>query len=201
MEDPQATDSTGASVPPPICLDGQIFRTLPCVRWLGYWLAADLSSSHPFTRWLALTQAAFAMVKRLSPPGTGLSPHLLHRLAVALLLPILLYGADLLVPSKGMYEKMEVFWHQVQRWVSNCFRSTPTPILAAEACLPPISVSVPHKRRMGALRLACAAPSQNPAAARLSPDFPSLLGYRAPDSHRSLCTRLPPNVMPLSWRT
>ena len=95
---------------------------------------------------------------------------------------------------------MEVFWRQVQRWVTNCFRSTPTPILAAEACLPPSSVIVPHKRRMAALRLVCAAPPQNPAAARLSPDFPSLITYRAPDSHRSLCTRLPPNSMPRSWR-
>ena len=34
---------------PPICLDGQIFGPLPCVRWLGYWLAADLSTSHHFT--------------------------------------------------------------------------------------------------------------------------------------------------------
>ena len=164
-------------------------------------LAADLSSSHHFTRRLALAQAAFATVKRLSPSGSGLSPHLAHRLAVALLLPILLYGADLLVPSRGMYSKMEVFWHQVQRWVFNCFQSTPIPILAAEACLPPIPVIVTHKHRMAALWLVCAAPTQNPAAARLSPDFSSLLAYRAPDSYRALCTRLSPNVMPLSWRT
>ena len=121
----------GTSRPPPICLDGQIFRPLSCVRWLGYWLASDLSTSHHFTRRLALAQAAFAVVKRLLPPGTGLSPYLTHRLAVALLLPILLYWADLLVPRKGMCEKMEVFWRQVQRWVTNSFRSTPTPILAA----------------------------------------------------------------------
>ena len=118
---PKQRTPPGTSAPPPICLDRQIFRPLPCVRWLGYWLAADLSTSHHFTRRLALAQAAFATVKRLSPPGSGLSPHLSHRLAVALLLLILLYGADVLVPSKGMYEKMEVFWHQVQRWVSNCF--------------------------------------------------------------------------------
>jgi len=54
---------------------------------------------------------------------------------------------------------------------------------------------------MAALRLVCAAPTVNPAAGRLCPTFPSLLKYRAPDSHRGLCTRLPPNVMPLSWKT
>ena len=96
---------------------------------------------------------------------------------------------------------MEVFWRQVQRWVSNCFQSTPILILAAEACLPPVSVIVPHKRRIAALWLACAAPSQNPAAARLSPYFPSMLLYRAPNSYRALCTHLPPNVMHLSRHT
>jgi len=100
-----------------------------------------------------------------------------------------------------MLTKMDVYWHQVQSWVSNCFRSTPIPILAAEACIPPLQAIIPHKRRMAALRLVCAAPTINPAAGRLCPSFPSLLKYRAPDSHRALCTRLPPNVMPLSWKT
>jgi len=96
---------------------------------------------------------------------------------------------------------MDVYWRQVQLWVSNCFRSTPIPILAAESCIPPRSAIVPHKRRMAALGLVCAAPTVNPAAGRLCPTFPSLLKYRAPDFHRGLCTRLPPNVMPLSWKT
>ena len=118
---PKQRDPQGSGSAPPICLDGQVFRPLPCVRWLGYWLAADLSPSQHFTRPLALAQAAFATVRRLSPPGSGLPPHLAHRLAVSLLLPILLYGADLLVPGKGLYSKMEVFWRQVQQWVTNCF--------------------------------------------------------------------------------
>ena len=69
------------------------------------------------------------------------------------------------------------------------------------ACLPPIWVIIPQKCRMTALRLVCTAPSQNLSAARLSPDFLSLLRYRAPDAHRYLSTCLPPNVMPLPWRT
>src|SRR5205807_5822067 len=71
----------------------------------------------------------------------------------------------------------------------------------AEPCLPPISVLASHNRRMAALRLVCSAPSINPAAARLCRSFPSMQRLRAPDSHRSLCTKLQPNVMPLNWRT
>src|SRR5205807_1519144 len=29
----------------------------------------------------------------------------------------------------------------------------------------------------------------------------SMQHFRAPDSHRSLCTKLQPNVIPLNWRT
>ena len=54
---------------------------------------------------------------------------------------------------------------------------------------------------MAALRLVCSAPSVNPAAARLCRSFPSMQRLRAPDSHRSLCTKLQPNVMRLNWRT
>jgi len=56
-------------------------------------------------------------------------------------------------------------------------------------------------RHMAPLRMICAAPTVNPAASRLCPTFPSLLKYRAPDSHRSLCTHRPPNVMRLSLKT
>ena len=106
-----------------------------------------------------------------------------------------------MVPSRGMLAKINVYWLQVQRWVSNCFRSTPIPILSAEACIPPIQAIIPHKRHMAALRLVCTAPTINPAAGRLCPSFPSLLKHRVSNSHRTLCTRLAPNVMPLSGKT
>src|SRR5438309_9816853 len=77
----------------------------------------------------------------------------------------------------------------------------PATILAAEACLPPISVLASHQRHMAALHLVCAALSIHPVAARLCRSFPSMPHFRAPDSHRSLCTKLQPNVMPLNWRT
>jgi len=53
---------------------------------------------------------------------------------------------------------------------------------------------------MAPLRMICAALTVNPAASRLSPTFPSLLKYRAPDSHRSLCTHRPVNVVRLSLK-
>ena len=96
---------------------------------------------------------------------------------------------------------MEVHWRQVQRWVTNCFQSTPVPILAAESCLPPLTVLLPHKRRMAALRLISSLTSINLASACLCRSFPTLLKARAPDSHRALCTRLDSNVMPLNWKT
>ena len=96
---------------------------------------------------------------------------------------------------------MEVHWRQRQRWITNCFRSTPVPILSAESCLPLLSVLLVHKRRMATLRLVSSPTSINPASARLCRSFPSLLKAREPDSHRPLCTRLAPNVMPLNWRT
>ena len=92
---PKQRTPTGTPAPPPICLDRQVFRPLPCVSWLCYWLATDLLSSQHFSRRLALAQVAVAAFKRLSPPGSGLSPHLTHRLAISLLLSILLYGAVL----------------------------------------------------------------------------------------------------------
>ena len=110
-------------------------------------------SAH-FSCYLVLLRVAFASIKRLSPPGTDLALHLAHHLSYALLLPILLYGTYLLISIKGILAKIEVYCRQVQRWTTNCFKTTPTTIFAAEACLPPISVLVFHKRRMAALQLA-----------------------------------------------
>ena len=182
-------------------MDGQIFHPSEKLRWLGYSFVPNLASSAHFSRRLALSQAVFSSVRRLSDTGKGVSPHLCHRLAYCLMFPILSYGADLFTPTKGLLNKMEVHWRQVQRWVTNCFRSTPMPILAAESCLPPLTVLLPHKRRRAALRLISSPASINSASARLCRSFPTLLKARAPDSHRALCTRLDPNVMPLNWKT
>ena len=198
---PLQQDPPGTPHPPQVALDSQIFHPSEKLCWVGYWFVLNLASSAHFSRRLALSQAAFSSVRRLSDAGKGVSPHLCHRLTYCLMFPILSYGADLFTPTKGLLNMMEVHWRQVQRWVTNCFRSTPVPILTAESCLPPLSVLLQYKRRMAALRLISSPTSINPLSARLCRSFPTLLKAKAPDSHRALCTRLDPNIMPLNWKT
>jgi len=85
----------------PIHIKGELFRLCDSVRWLGYWFTPALDSSAHFSHCLALAQGAFALIRRLGPPGVGLAPYLCHRLATSLIAPILLYGADLFTPSVG----------------------------------------------------------------------------------------------------
>jgi len=186
---------------PPVALNGQLFHPSPKLRWLGYWFVPNLASSAYFSRPLAVSQVAFAAIRPLSSYRSGVPPYLCHRLAFSLLFPILSYDADHFIPSKDLLSKMDVHRRQDQRWVSNCFLITPLTILAAEACVPPLSVLLPYKRRMVALWLVCSPPQIYPATARLSRSFPSLLKFRIPDSHHPLCTWLDPNVMPLHWKT
>ena len=202
-------DPPRAPRPPPVVLNGQIFHPCENLHWLGYGFVLNLASSAHYSRRLALSQAAFSSVRRLSDAGKGVSSHLCHRLAYCLMFPILSYGADLFTPPKGLLNKMEVHWWQVQRWVTNCFRSTPVPILATESCLPPLTVLLPNKRRMAALRLMFSPTSIYPASARFCRTFLALLKARAPDSHRAwlltschstrkLCSA-PPHCTPISW--
>ena len=150
---------------------------------------------------LALANASFSFVKRLSSPGGGTRPFLAHRVAMGLFLPILTYGADLLVPNHRPTQSVSSFWHRVCRWVTNNFYSTPTSILTREACLPPVDVYCRHRRRLAALRIACAPPTHNPAAARLPTSFPSISSFRALDSSRHLMKGLTSYYLPLNWRT
>src|SRR5205807_9122983 len=106
-----------------------------------------------YTKRSALAHSAFATVKQLSSPGAGLPPYLNRRLAMGLLLPILTYGYDLFSPNATMQDKMTVFWNKLMRWITNCFSSTPAPILARAACLPPLFSLLPHRLRMPTLRL------------------------------------------------
>jgi len=73
----------------PVHLDGSIFVPKTEVRWLGYWFTPTMSTTPYFVKWLAKAQAAFVVIKRLSPAGMGLPPFLCHRLASSLLFPIL----------------------------------------------------------------------------------------------------------------
>ena len=119
-------------------LEGHLFHPARLFRSLGYWFTPALSPTHHFRHRLSLAQAIFSFVKRLSSPGLGVRPFLCHRIASGLLCPILTYRADLLTPIYTALRRMNSFWHRVQRWTTNNSFSTPTPILAREACLPPI---------------------------------------------------------------
>src|SRR5207253_8548728 len=88
---PKQRDPPRSPRPPPIFLGGQLFHPSKCLRWLGYWLSAEHSTSAHFSRRLALSRAAFASIKRLSPPRAGLAALLLLRLPYALPPPPLLY--------------------------------------------------------------------------------------------------------------
>jgi len=185
----------------PIEIEGHLFRPSVVVRWLGYWFTPALSPTHHFGHRLSLGQALFSFVKRLSSSGAGVRPFLCHRISTSLLCPILTYGADLLTPTYTALRGMNSFWHRVQRWTKNNLFSTPTSILPREACLPPIISYCKYRRRLAALRVACAPPYANPASARPLPTFPCLSSFRAQDSSRHLTTGLSSVYLPLNWQT
>jgi len=183
----------------PVHLDGSVFTPKSEVRWLGYWFSPSIATTPHFVKRLAKAQAAFVAVKRLSPPGISLPPFLCHRLASSLLFPILSYGADVFVPTVHMVRKLSVFWHKVQRWTTNCFRSTPTDILAIEACLPPLELLLTYKRRLANLRIMCSPPEINPATARLPPSVQTPSLHRHTLDHRVLSARNTGSRLPLPW--
>jgi len=185
----------------PIDLQGHLFLPSKVVRWLGYWFTPALNTTHHFRHRLSLAQAIFSFTKRLFSPGAGVKPFLCHCIANGLLLPILTYGADLLTPNASALRSMNSFWHRVQRWTTNAFFSTPTSILSREACLPPVTSYCRYRRRLAALRVACAPPYANSASARLPQSFPSLSSFRAHDSSRHLTIGLSSVYLPLSWKT
>ena len=164
----------------PIMLDGLIFRPAGVVRWLGCWLSPALNSQHHFSHRVSLAQASFSFVKRLFSPGAGVRPFLNHRIAQGLLLPILTYGSDLLVPNSHSLGAMNAFWHRTSRWVTNCFFSTPTSILTRAACLPPIAAYCRYSRRLAALRIACAPPYPQPSGSTPSLLLPLPLCLQGP---------------------
>jgi len=183
----------------PIHLDGSVFTPKDEVRWLGYWFTPSISTTPHFVQRLAKAQAAFVAVKRLSPPGIGLPPFLCHRLASSLLFPILSYGADAFVPTVHMTRKLSAFWHKVQRSTTNCFMSTPTDILAMEACLPPLDLLLAYKRRLAHLRVLCFPREINPAAARLPPSVQTPSLHRQSPAFRALSKKNAGSRLPLPW--
>lgn len=79
-------------------------------------------------------------------------------LASLLLFPILTYGGEAFSPSAHALRMMSSFWHKVPRWTTNCFRCTPTDIVAIEACLSCLNLLPRYKKRLAALRVLCSPP-------------------------------------------
>jgi len=73
-------------------------------------------------------------------------------MAKAIIIPTLIYGAEFLNPSATMRHKMEVLLNQVKRWITNCFYSTNTNVLSAEACIMPVDLYLKQIRDMAAIR-------------------------------------------------
>ena len=182
----------------PIELEGHLFHPSKVVRWLEYWFTPALTSGQHFGYRLSLAQAGFFFVKRLFSLGVGVTPFLCHRIANSLLLPSLAYGADLLTPNDTALRTMDSFWHRVQRWTTNNLFSSPTSILSRAACLPPIIFYCRSRRRLTALRIACAPPYANPASARLPKSFPSRSSLRARTHSGTLRMAFPLFTSPLT---
>ena len=182
---PKDRDSTSRAV---VCLDATVFQPCLSVRWLGYWLTPSMESSVHFHTSLTWAHGAFSIIKQLSPPGMGPAPDMNRRLASRLILPILTYGADLLVPNSAMLSKMTVLWNRVLRWVTHCFLPTRVSVLPCEACLPPLDSLLPHKSKMASfhIMMACSSPLINLAATRLPPTLLFHSDTRARDSLRYL---------------
>ena len=98
-----------------------------------------------------------------------------------------------------MTRKLSAFWHKVQRWTTNCFMSTPTDILAIEACLPPLELLLRYKRRLADLRVLCSRPEINPAAARLPPSVQTPSLHRHSPDLRALSAKNGGSRLPLPW--
>jgi len=82
------------------------------VRWLGFWLMPTLNLTPHFTRRLAIAQGVLVKLRQLSPPGLGLLSHLNQKPVQAVILPILTYGADWLIPSVLNMKKLDVFYNK-----------------------------------------------------------------------------------------
>lgn len=187
--------------PPPqstVTLNQTIFHPKPEIRWLGLQLTQRLTTFNHFAKRCASANASFALIRGFASAGKGLTPLNCRRLAVMAILPMLTYGASVLVPSARALKRLETVWHSVLRWVTNCFRSTPLIILQAEASFPPLSLYIPSLRLRYAARIQAASPTHNPVTARTPPTFHTIHPYRA-ISHRHLLGGKP--NPPVNWNS
>ena len=108
-------------------VEGKCIQPAPrAVKWLGLHFESNYGIWTHYPNRLALAQAAFDRIKRLSSPGGRLTPYRARRMVKAILIPTLLYGVEFLDPSATMKHKIEVLLKAVKRWITNCFYSRNT---------------------------------------------------------------------------
>jgi len=170
----------------PIVVDGECIQPAPkVVTWLGFYFENNHGTWTHYANRLALGQAAFDRIKRLSSPGGRLTPYSARRMAKAIIIPKRLYGAEFLDPSATMRHKMEVLLNQVKRWITNCFYSTNTNILSAEACIMPVDLYLEQVRDMAGIQWSTTLPNNNIATALFPPGFPLHDSFRLPSYRRA----------------
>jgi len=182
-------------------LEGQLFYQQSSLKWLGFIFTPSFEPRSHFSTRYPLANAALATICRLSPPGMGLPPYLCLSVVRSLLAPILLHESAVWNPPPSIMNPMSVFWHQVCRWITNCFSTTNLTCLHREACLPPLPVLIHHQRRLAGLRLICFPPEINPASARLPKTVPTFSPQRAHMLARGKITSRPYLFFNLDWRS
>ena len=93
----------------PIVVDSECIQLTPkAVKWLGFYFENNHGTWTHYANRLALAQAAFDSIKRLSSLGSRLTLYSAGRKVKAIIIPTLLYGVESLDPSAIMRHKMEV---------------------------------------------------------------------------------------------
>jgi len=180
-------------------VDGECIQPAPkVVKWLGFHFENNHGTWTHYANRLALVQAAFDSIKRLSSPGGRLTPYSARRMAKANIIPTLLYSAEFLDPSATMRHKMEVLLNRVKRWITNCFYSTNTNVLSAEACIMPVDLYLEQIRDMAAIRWSTALPDNNIAMALFPPGFPLHDSFCLPSNRRAAFSKTG-GMKPKTW--
>jgi len=171
------------------------------VKWLGFWLTENAETSTYYRKRLALAQATFIRIQRLSMPGKGLNPYGARRLAEGIILPTLLYGAEIFDLTVTMIGKMQTFWNRVLQWITNSFYATNTTVVSAEACLAPIKLYAKQAREMTAVRITTAVPKNNIATAMLPGGYTLVEEYRYPTNRRQAFDNNKGGMRPKMWNS
>ena len=92
----------------------------------------------------------------------GLSLVSWRRIVVAIILPILTYGAEVWFTDchqASFVDTLQVALNEACRKVAGVFRTTPSHLVSKLVAIPPIRFQLRHKLRLAATRLLCTPPS------------------------------------------